>query len=58
MISTITPVVALVRERSAVQTVVDRVTKEAGLAGRPRQVLFSTRRFKQTAGRYFGQAVS
>jgi siroheme decarboxylase len=43
------------RERMAVQTLIDRATLAAGLAGRPRQVLFSTRRFKQTGSRYFAE---
>lgn len=41
------------RERAAVQRLVDQATAAAGLAGRPRAVLFSTRRFKQTGARYF-----
>jgi DNA-binding Lrp family transcriptional regulator len=44
------------RERAAVQALVEGATHGAGLAGRPREVLFSTRRFKQTGGRYFTQA--
>ncbi|HEX7435912.1 MAG TPA: hypothetical protein VF308_04345 [Caldimonas sp.] len=46
------------RERGAVRSTVDRVTQAAGLAGCPREVLFSTRRFKQTGSRYFSQAAS
>jgi DNA-binding Lrp family transcriptional regulator len=46
------------RERAAVQALVDQATHGAGLAERPRQVLFSTKRFKQTGGRYFAQASS
>ena len=41
------------RERAAVRRLIDDATERAGLAGRPRQVLFSTRRFKQTGARYF-----
>jgi DNA-binding Lrp family transcriptional regulator len=39
--------------RDAVQGVIDRVVPAAGLAGHPRSVLFSTRRFKQTGARRF-----
>ena len=39
--------------RDAVQGVIDRVVPAAGLADRPRSVLFSTRRFKQTGARRF-----
>ncbi len=46
------------RERAAVQRLVDDATQAAGLGGRPRQVLFSTQRFKQTGSRYFAQAVA
>lgn len=46
------------RERGAVRATVDRVTQAAGLAHCPREVLFSTRRFKQTGSRYFSQAAS
>ncbi|HSN32493.1 MAG TPA: Lrp/AsnC family transcriptional regulator [Ideonella sp.] len=41
------------RERAAVQELVDRATQAAGLDGVPRQVLFSSRRYKQTGSRYF-----
>ena len=41
------------RERGAVQRLIDQATRAAGLAGCPREVLFSTRRFKQTGSRYF-----
>ena len=44
------------RERAAVLRLVDDATERAGLAGRPREVLFSTRRFKQTGARYFAEA--
>ena len=44
------------RERAAVRQLIDAATQAAGLAGRPREVLFSNRRFKQTGARYFGQA--
>jgi siroheme decarboxylase len=46
------------REREAVQRLIDDATVAAGLADRPRQVLFSTRRFKQTGARYFAGARS
>jgi siroheme decarboxylase len=46
------------RERGAVRLTVDRITHAAGLADCPREMLFSTRRFKQTGGRYFSQATS
>lgn len=39
--------------RDAVTAVIERVTHAAGLAQRPREVLFSTRRFKQTGARRF-----
>lgn len=39
--------------RLAVMGVIGRVTEAAGLAQRPREVLFSTRRFKQTGARRF-----
>ena len=39
--------------REAVLAVIDRITLEAGLKDCPRQVLFSTRRFKQTGARRF-----
>jgi hypothetical protein len=41
------------RERAAVLEAIERATEAAGLAHVPRQVLFSTRRFKQTGSRYF-----
>jgi siroheme decarboxylase len=41
------------RDRHAVDAVLDRVIAHAGLHDCPRAVLFSTRRFKQTGGRYF-----
>jgi len=40
-------------QRDAVQAVIERTTAEAGLAPYPREVLFSTRRFKQTGARRF-----
>lgn len=46
------------RERGAVQRLIDQATQAAGLAGCPREVLFSTRRFKQTGSRYFAQEPS
>ncbi|MCB2018631.1 MAG: AsnC family transcriptional regulator [Hydrogenophaga sp.] len=39
--------------RAAVAAVIERVTVAAGLEGCPREVLFSTRRFKQTGARRF-----
>ncbi|MBT9550202.1 MAG: Lrp/AsnC family transcriptional regulator [Hydrogenophaga sp.] len=39
--------------RDAVKAVIDRVTHAAGLSRFPREVLFSTRRFKQTGARRF-----
>jgi len=35
---------------------IDEITRAAGLADVPREVLFSTRRFKQTGSRYFSGA--
>jgi siroheme decarboxylase len=46
------------RERAAVQRLIDEATEAAGLAGLPREVLFSTRRYKQTGARYFAQAAA
>jgi siroheme decarboxylase len=40
-------------QRDAVNAVIDRITHAAGLARFPREVLFSTRRFKQTGARRF-----
>ena len=39
--------------RQAVMAVIQRMTLAAGLDGCPREVLFSTRRFKQTGARRF-----
>lgn len=39
--------------RPAVMNVIQRMTEAAGLTQRPRKVLFSTRRFKQTGARRF-----
>ncbi|MBI3368824.1 MAG: Lrp/AsnC family transcriptional regulator [Burkholderiales bacterium] len=41
------------RERAAVRATLERAIQAAGLAACPREVLFSTRRFKQTGSRYF-----
>lgn len=41
------------RERAAVTRLIDEATLAAGLQRQPREVLFSTRRFKQTGSRYF-----
>jgi siroheme decarboxylase len=46
------------RERGAVQRAIDAATHGAGLDGVPREVLFSTRRYKQTGGRYFAAAAT
>jgi DNA-binding Lrp family transcriptional regulator len=46
------------RERAAVQALIDQAAGAAGLSGVPRQVLFSTRRFKQTGSRYFSEAAA
>ena len=40
------------RDRAAVEALIDLATAEAGLAGLPRAVLFSRRRFKQRGARY------
>jgi hypothetical protein len=39
--------------REAVNAVIQRMTQAAGLTAFPREVLFSTRRFKQTGARRF-----
>ncbi len=44
------------RERENVRETIEKITQSAGLADKPREVLFSTRRFKQTGSRYFAQA--
>lgn len=44
------------RERAAVRALVDAATRKAGLVHCPREVLFSTRRYKQTGARYFAGA--
>ncbi|MCB2008765.1 MAG: Lrp/AsnC family transcriptional regulator [Rhodoferax sp.] len=41
------------RERAAVRAAVEAAAHGAGLSGVPRELLFSSRRFKQTGGRYF-----
>ncbi len=41
------------RERGAVRALIDAALRNAGLADRRHEVLFSTRRFKQTGARYF-----
>ncbi|MBI5927139.1 MAG: Lrp/AsnC family transcriptional regulator [Aquabacterium sp.] len=41
------------RDRATVGGVIEKAIAQAGLAGRPRQTLFSGQRFKQTGGRYF-----
>lgn len=40
------------RDRNTVSEQVERISSAAGLAGRPRDVLFSVRRFKQRGARY------
>lgn len=40
------------RDRSAVVALVEAATQHAGLAERPREILFSRRRFKQRGARY------
>lgn len=45
------------RSRDAVLAEIDAIVARQGLADLPRQVLFSRRRFKQTAGRY-GRAMT
>ncbi len=40
------------RDRTAVEAAVDRITRDAGLMGLPRAILFSRRRFKQRGARY------
>lgn len=44
------------RERAAVRALIDAATRNAGLEHYPREVLFSTRRYKQTGARYFAGA--
>lgn len=41
------------QDRTTVGGLVEQAITQAGLAGRPRQTLFSGQRFKQTGGRYF-----
>ena len=45
------------RDRDAVLNEIVNVARAAGLDDCPRQVLFSTRRFKQTGARYLSEAV-
>ena len=40
------------RDRAAVEALIEEATERAGLAGRPRAILFSRRRFKQRGARY------
>ena len=42
------------RDRTAVEALVEEATRHAGIAGRPREILFSRRRFKQRGARYSG----
>lgn len=44
------------RDRAAVESAIDAAVAAAGLADRPRAVLFSRRRFKQRGARYFSAA--
>ncbi|MBE2243301.1 MAG: Lrp/AsnC family transcriptional regulator [Burkholderiaceae bacterium] len=46
------------RERGAVRALIDAAVRHAGLADRRHEVLFSTRRFKQTGARYFSEPAS
>lgn len=46
------------RERRLVRRRIDDITRGAGLDGAPREILFSTRRFKQTGSRYFSGATA
>lgn len=46
------------RERGAVRALIDAAVRNAGLADRRHEVLFSTRRFKQTGARYFSEPAS
>jgi DNA-binding Lrp family transcriptional regulator len=41
------------RERAEVLALIEQATCNAGLAHCPREILFSTQRYKQTGGRYF-----
>jgi siroheme decarboxylase len=41
------------RDRAQVQAAIEAATRHCGLSGRPRAVLFSARRFKQSGARYF-----
>jgi len=45
------------RERDAVMRAIDAATHAANLGGAPREVLFSTRRYKQCGSRYFADAL-
>jgi siroheme decarboxylase len=45
------------RDRDAVHAAIDAATQRCHLAGQPRSVLFSTRRFKQSGARYFSGTV-
>jgi DNA-binding Lrp family transcriptional regulator len=40
------------RDRAAVETTVDHITRDAGLIGLPRAILFSRRRFKQRGAHF------
>ena len=40
------------RDRAAVEALIEQATQHAGIADRPRAVLFSRRRFKQRGARY------
>jgi DNA-binding Lrp family transcriptional regulator len=44
------------RDRGAVEALVEEASAAAGLSGRPRDVLFSRRRFKQRGARYVRSA--
>jgi DNA-binding Lrp family transcriptional regulator len=46
------------QSRAEVEATITTATIEAGLAGTPREILFSNRRFKQTGSRYFAEALA
>lgn len=45
------------RERAVVERQIDAAARAAGVHRAPREVLFSTQRFKQTGSRYFAEAM-
>ncbi len=46
------------QSRAEVESTIAAATHDAGLAGAPRDILFSNRRFKQTGSRYFAEALA